>query len=173
MIELLIVVSIIGTLAAIAIPNFLEAQTRAKVARARSEMAMLELSLEQYYLDQKAYPPNARTGFGLDTDLNRLTTPFVYATRLPLDPFGPRGGYYRPGSKPTSYAYCLMIQAASSGLNLVPYGIRGRAYYILESLGPDLDGDVAWGAHFPLPLTIYDPTNGTISNGDIVHFGPQ
>jgi len=44
MIELLIVVSIIGILASIAIPNFLQAQTRAKVARAKTEMAMLELA---------------------------------------------------------------------------------------------------------------------------------
>ena len=38
LIELLIVVAIIGILAAIALPNFLEAQIRAKVSRARSEV---------------------------------------------------------------------------------------------------------------------------------------
>lgn len=167
MIELLIVVSIIGVLAAIAIPNFLQAQTRAKVGRAKTEMAMLELSLEQYYLDQKAYPPNQRTGYGLDTDLNRLTTPFVYASQLPWDPFGPAK------SGAAGYAYCLATQSASAGLNLVPYGIRGRAYYLLQSRGPDLDGDIAWGASFPPPLVLYDPTNGTVSNGDVIHFGPH
>ena len=36
LIELLIVVAIIAILAAIAVPNFLEAQTRAKVSRARA-----------------------------------------------------------------------------------------------------------------------------------------
>jgi len=172
MIELLIVVSIIGVLAAIAIPNFLEASTRAKVARGKTEMAMLELSLEQYHLDQKAYPPNERTGYGLDYDLNRLTTPFVYATRLPLDPFGPRR-YYGAGSRPTSYSYCLAIQVVPSGLDLTPYGIRGRAYYFLQSLGPDLNNDISWGTSFPPFLKLYDPTNGTISSGDIIHFGPH
>ena len=172
MIELLIVVSIIGILASIAIPNFLQAQTRAKVARAKTEMAMLELSLEQYYLDQKAYPPNQRTGYGLDTDLYRLTTPFVYATQLPQDPFAPRG-YPPTPSASTGYAYCLAIQSASAGLNLAPYGIRGRAYYLLQSRGPDLDGDIAWGTPFPPPLVLYDPTNGTVSNGDVIHFGPH
>ena len=165
LIELLIVVAIILILIAIALPNFLEAQTRAKVARAKTETAMLELSLEQYHLDQKAYPPNERDGYGLDDDLNRLTTPFVYTTRLPLDPFGLKR--YRPAGRSTSYAYCLATQVVPSGLDLTPYGVRGRAYYFLQSLGPDLSDNISWGTHFPPLLTIYDPTNGTISPGDV------
>lgn len=41
LIELLIVVAIIAILAAIAIPNFLEAQTRAKVSRAKADIRSL------------------------------------------------------------------------------------------------------------------------------------
>ena len=57
LIELLIVVAIIGILAAIAIPNFLEAQTRSKVARAKSEIRNLAVNLETYYIDHNPYPP--------------------------------------------------------------------------------------------------------------------
>ena len=51
LIELLIVVAIIAILAAIAIPNFLEAQTRAKVATAYADMKSLGTAIESYALD--------------------------------------------------------------------------------------------------------------------------
>ena len=44
LIELLIVVAIIAILAAIAVPNFLEAQTRSKVAATMADMRSLSLS---------------------------------------------------------------------------------------------------------------------------------
>nr|HPO10762.1 prepilin-type N-terminal cleavage/methylation domain-containing protein [bacterium] len=46
LIELLIVVAIIGILAAIAIPNFLSAQVRSKVARCKEDMFSLGTALE-------------------------------------------------------------------------------------------------------------------------------
>ena len=46
LIELLIVVAIIAILAAIAVPNFLEAQTRAKIGRAMNDMRSLATALE-------------------------------------------------------------------------------------------------------------------------------
>jgi prepilin-type N-terminal cleavage/methylation domain-containing protein len=56
LIELLIVIAIIAILAAIAVPNFLEAQTRAKVARVKSDQRSLATGLEAYYVDNNNYP---------------------------------------------------------------------------------------------------------------------
>lgn len=56
LIELLIVVAIIAILAAIAVPNFLEAQTRAKVSRVASDQRSYATGLETYYLDNNSYP---------------------------------------------------------------------------------------------------------------------
>src|SRR5205085_597888 len=58
LIELLIVVAIIAILAAIAVPNFLEAQTRAKVSRSKSDLRNFATALESYAVDNNShYPP--------------------------------------------------------------------------------------------------------------------
>ncbi len=84
LIELLIVVAIIAILAAIAVPNFLEAQTRSKVSRVKADMRTIATGLEIYRLDNNDYPP----GFGLTVDpddrwrfgLWLLSTPIAYIT---------------------------------------------------------------------------------------------
>ena len=61
LIELLIVVAIIAILAAIAVPNFLEAQTRSKVTRVKSDQRTIATALEAYRLDQNVYPEQGVT----------------------------------------------------------------------------------------------------------------
>ena len=56
--ELCFVVAIIAVLAAIAVPNFLEAQIRSKIARTRSDMSVVAEALSHYAVDNFAYPPN-------------------------------------------------------------------------------------------------------------------
>lgn len=57
LIELLIVVAIIAILAAIAVPNFLEAQTRSKVSRVKADQRTIATALEVYHIDNNRYPP--------------------------------------------------------------------------------------------------------------------
>ena len=99
LIELLIVVAIIAILAAIAVPNFLEAQVRSKVSRCKADMRSLATALESYRIDSTNYPPMFDTGWlnaVWPTDAsppfhsripNYLTTPIAYITSLPHDPF--------------------------------------------------------------------------------------
>lgn len=56
LIELLIVVAIISILAAIAVPNFLEAQTRAKISRCKADMRTMATAIEAYAVDFVKYP---------------------------------------------------------------------------------------------------------------------
>lgn len=57
LIELLIVMAILAILAAIVIPNLLEAQIRAKVSRAKSDFRAVAAALDSYAVDWSAYPP--------------------------------------------------------------------------------------------------------------------
>jgi prepilin-type N-terminal cleavage/methylation domain-containing protein len=64
LIKLLIVVAIIAILAAIAVPDFLEAQTRAKVSRCKSDMRTLATAIEAYTVDFNIGPSHAGNGAG-------------------------------------------------------------------------------------------------------------
>ena len=61
LIELMIVIAIIAILAAIAVPNFLEAQTRAKTTRVRSDHRTIATALESYYIDNNSYVEQGET----------------------------------------------------------------------------------------------------------------
>ncbi len=92
LIELLIVVAIIAILAAIAVPNFLEAQVRAKVSRVQNDMRSVATALESYRIDGNSYPVvypenNWVNGFVDGAFYAFLTTPISYITAGPKDPF--------------------------------------------------------------------------------------
>ncbi len=55
LIELMIVVAIIGTLASIAIPSYKDYVKRGKAAEATSTLADLRVKMEQYYQDNRTY----------------------------------------------------------------------------------------------------------------------
>src|SRR5690606_27814584 len=76
LIELLIVVAIIAILAAIAVPNFLEAQTRAKVSRTQADLRTLAVGLEMYTVDHN----RAMTSL---TGYNGLNGPSLVNPSLP------------------------------------------------------------------------------------------
>jgi prepilin-type N-terminal cleavage/methylation domain-containing protein len=124
LIELLIVVAIIAILAAIAVPNFLEAQTRSKVSRAHTDMRSITTALEAYATDYNHYPPSAtnfpwpkpRDGNGWIISwrdrLNPITTPVAYMTSVPNDAFGNFNVYTKTARPPFTaadfsvYQYC-------------------------------------------------------------------
>lgn len=59
LIELMIVVAIIGILAAIAIPNFMRFQARAKSAEARSNLGAIYAAYSSYFSEWNTYPSSA------------------------------------------------------------------------------------------------------------------
>jgi type II secretion system protein G len=169
LIELLIVVAIIAILAAIAVPNFLEAQVRSKVSRVHNDLRNLATGMEAYCVEWNDYPEASDEGIFVAnypgrSGLLRLTTPVAYLSSVPFDPF-------LRETNDVTRAGKLTYELASSGLTgLQP---KGWAAY---SCGPDLADNTGPGVPiYPAEImetTLYDPSNGTRSRGDILRFGP-
>jgi len=191
LIELLIVVAIIAILAAIAVPNFLEAQTRSKVSRAKADIRSTVTALEAYRVDNNGYPqPIGFSGPApfqvVDPALDafegfvpyRLTSPIAYITTLPFDVFEVKQEIEHP--RKVQWHYSEERNNTNPPINapyfigdlatMVGYGGANTYCYMLFSHGPDLihqDGSSEGG-----PPCQYDPSNGTRSAGDVYYFGP-
>ena len=64
LIEVMIVVAIVGILAAIALPSYSEHTRRAKITEATSQLADLRVRMEQYFMDNRTYQGTG-TGCGV------------------------------------------------------------------------------------------------------------
>ena len=183
LIELLIVVAIISILAAIAVPNFLESQTRAKVARVKADFRSLAAALEEYHVEYNHYPWYHDPAFPskyneISYRAWQLTTPIGYITTVSFrDLFIEKGthGNYPDGWPRHQYNY------RNHEFWGAPYFPAGPKVWVLNSLGPDrvknqgLKTEVWARGLDPSPpnklTVIYDPSNGTVSAGDIPRTG--
>jgi len=193
LVELLIVVAIIAILAAIAVPNFLQAQTRAKVSRCKAEFRSIATAVESYEMDDGHYP----TGTLGDTfwNLASLTTPIAYMTSVTFeDPFKPVD--LSIGNSHSSYLY---YNYKSPGMYSHAAAAKGQGSFIVQAVSvwitakrapklwliTSLGRDRSFAAMSLVPVSLaqrnipdalaryYDPTNGTVSYGDIGRLGGQ
>jgi len=192
LIELLIVVAIIAILAAIAVPNFLEAQTRAKVSRARSDMRSIAIAIESYRVDHNSYPEGTdnptrypqkivdflepyglaagyytfvtRTADGaiVGRDFANITTPIAYITSIPTDPFA--------GQASSFLTYCYRdAKVTKNGWVMTSFGPMASP---LESV----DGRPGVGTlNAANPLSTFNDTGtpkrmGSVNERDVVHY---
>ncbi len=173
LIELLIVIAIILILISIALPNFLEAQIRAKVAKCKGEIRSITTALETYYLDFKTYPcesehnPYERNRF--ERGLLWLTSPVKYMSRIPEDPFSANRGndkgpfVYETGGLPNGLVNkCMQCLATWAIFTDGPDQLENQIVSATPYMSvPEDDGSV----------DSYSPTNGSRSLGDIFQYG--
>lgn len=204
LIELLIVVAIIAILAAIAVPNFLEAQVRSKVSRVKSDFRSCAVGMEAYMVDHNSYPipadgdgnmiPDPVAAVTVNPMETRvpllLTTPIAYITSISTDPFAvTRHGESR-GYQAVTLDYINIRRLHAPTVNWLTVWNRffrelsgkdapSTVRYFFASFGPDQDHDAhvphitgPSGPHTHGDASQYDPTNGTISSGDLFYFGP-
>ena len=102
LIELMVVLVIIGVLAALIVPNVLERADDARVTAAKTDVNNLMQALKLYKLDNQRYPTAEQ---GLSALVSKPTAPPVpgnwkpYLDKLPNDPWGHAYQYLNPGIK--------------------------------------------------------------------------
>ncbi len=175
LIELLIVVAIIGILAAIAVPNFMNAQIRTKVAGTQADHRSLATAIESYRLDNNMYPPTPNTAAYMRfARLAKLTSPVPYMSSVPIDPF-------------LSKVYADVLERAypfwdpevadnakknANRFDLLPDEKNRLGRWVLHGAGPDMDYEPDTGMGGSGTIIVFDTSNGLNSDGDIDRFGP-
>ncbi|MEN9559939.1 MAG: hypothetical protein RLZZ502_1150 [Pseudomonadota bacterium] len=104
LIEVMVVMLILGILAALIVPNVLGRSDDAKVMAAQQDVATLSQALKLYRLDNNHYPSQTQ---GLQALLSKPSgepvpgnwKPGGYIERLPKDPWGNAYQYSQPGLK--------------------------------------------------------------------------
>lgn len=194
LVEGLVLVGVLGILALVATPVFIDAQVRAKVASVVSEMSAVATALEEYTLDHGDYPPGIapmyynQVGFPphfaawlLTLRLVDgtewvgagwyLTTPIPYLNSIPLDPWIPSGlsGISGVELEEGSFLFFRVWgegweSAPQLNVNILDSDYQYINPWYLQSPGPNT---FIWDHD---PRVFYDPTNGIVSQGDIVWF---
>ena len=102
LIELMVVLVIIGVLAALIVPNVLERADDAKITAARTDVSNLMQALKLYRLDNNRYPTTEQ---GLQALITKPATEPMptnwkpYLEKLPNDPWQHPYQYLNPGVK--------------------------------------------------------------------------
>ena len=102
LIELMVVLVIIGVLAALIVPSVLERTDDARIVAARTDVNNIMQALKLYKLDNQRYPSAEQ---GLDALAHKPSAGAVpptwkpYVDKLPTDPWGRPYQYLNPGVK--------------------------------------------------------------------------
>jgi general secretion pathway protein G len=102
LIEIMVVIVILGILAALVVPRVLERPDEARAIAVRNDIAAISQALKLYRLDNQRYPTTEQ---GLAALVARPTQPPLppnwkpngYLERLPKDPWGGNYQYLNPG----------------------------------------------------------------------------
>ena len=123
LIEIMVVVVILGILAALVVPQVMGRPDQAKVTVAKGDIKAVSAALDMYKLDNQSYPSTQQ---GLEALVKKPTgNPQAknwnregYLKKLPVDPWGNPYQYLAPGSKGPFDLYSLGADGKEGGSDL-------------------------------------------------------
>ena len=117
LIEVMVVVIILGILAAVVVPNIMDKPDEARITKAKQDIRALEEALNRYKLDNYDYPSTEQ---GLDALVNKPTgSPEPrrwkgpYVKKVPNDPWQNTYQYMNPGVHGTIDVFSTGKEAGS------------------------------------------------------------
>lgn len=117
LIEILVVIAIIGILAAVVVPAVMSRPDEARVVAARQDIANIGQALELYRLDNYSYP----------TESQGLAALLAPPTIAPLAPNWKPGGYLRRSpTDPWGRPYVYRIAPDGGSYEILSYGVDGQ-----------------------------------------------
>ena len=120
LIEIMIVVVILGILAAVVVPKILDRPDQARVTAAKTDIAVIMQQLKLYRLDNGAYPSTDQGLIALTVKPTANPLPLNWKTggyleRLMNDPWGRPYQYLNPGLKGEIDVYSLGADGQPGG----------------------------------------------------------
>lgn len=120
LIELMVVILIIGVLAALIVPKVMSRPDEARITAAKSDIATITQALNLYKLDNQRYPTTEQ---GLAALVHKPTSAPVpanwksegYLDRVPKDPWGTPYQYLQPGVHGTIDVFSFGADKAGGG----------------------------------------------------------
>jgi general secretion pathway protein G len=126
LIEIMVVIVILGVLAALVVPRVLERPDEARAVAAKSDIAAIMAALKLYRLDNQRYPTGEQ---GLNALVAKPDAPPAppnwkpggYLEKLPKDPWGSPYQYLNPGLKGEIDVYSLGADRQPGGSGVDAY----------------------------------------------------
>ena len=120
LIEIMVVVAILGILAALVVPKIMGRPDEARIVAAKQDIAAIKQALNLYRLDNMRYPTTEQ---GLQALVERPTSGPIpanwksggYLERLPKDPWGAPYQYLSPGVRGEADIFSLGADGATGG----------------------------------------------------------
>lgn len=116
LIEIMVVVVIIGMLAALILPNVVGQQDKAMQVKAAAQISQLSSAVAMFKLDNYTYPTTSEGLQALSSNPRGKSTWRQYRSKIPKDPWGNSYQYAYPGQKnPNSFDLWSYGADGSSG----------------------------------------------------------
>jgi len=121
LLEIMIVVVIIGILAAIVVPKIMNRPDQARIIKVKTDIENIESALDLYKLDNGIYPSTTQGLMALvkEPTIGAIPTNWQgYLNQLPRDPWGNPYHYVYPGKHGQYDIYTLGADNAKGGVGM-------------------------------------------------------